>query len=222
MSIAICALLRPSPCLRVLLLTHALGAFAIALLQSGLLQLPDLPGSGDIAAPRYAMPWLGAAVTLLSGSVFALLFCRSAGAPRIAAQLDIWGVGQLWLTVYLHTRRTPDGRARWQPPRRSEPQPQPQSPVQPQSPSQQSQLQQSQLQLQPQSPLQPQSQSPSACTVVLDAGSTLWPGFLLLRLRDANGRRSAWPVCRSGVAGDAYRPLSVACRVIAVRGGEHE
>jgi toxin CptA len=52
----------------------------------------------------------------------------------------------------------------------------------------------------------------------LMAGSTLWPGFLLLRLRGADGRTTTLLVWSGDVAEGAFRPLAVACRAIAARG----
>jgi toxin CptA len=53
--------------------------------------------------------------------------------------------------------------------------------------------------------------------MVLMAGSTLWPGFLLLQLCQENGRVTRLPVWPGSVADGAFRPLSVACRAIAAR-----
>ncbi|MBJ7309045.1 hypothetical protein ACFOLJ_20470 [Rugamonas sp. CCM 8940] len=52
--------------------------------------------------------------------------------------------------------------------------------------------------------------------VVLLAGSTLWPGLLLLRLRHADGRVTTLAVA----PGARLRGLVVACRAIAARGVE--
>lgn len=52
----------------------------------------------------------------------------------------------------------------------------------------------------------------------LMAGSTLWPGFLLLRLRGADGGASTLLVWPGDVPEGAFRPLAVACRAIAARG----
>jgi toxin CptA len=53
--------------------------------------------------------------------------------------------------------------------------------------------------------------------MILMAGSTLWPGFLLLQLCQENGQVTSLPVWPGSVAGGAFRPLSVACRAIAAR-----
>lgn len=53
--------------------------------------------------------------------------------------------------------------------------------------------------------------------VRLLAGSTLWPGLLLLRLGDADGLVTTLAVWPGSVAGEAFRPLAVACRAIAAR-----
>ena len=50
-------------------------------------------------------------------------------------------------------------------------------------------------------------------------GSTLWPALLVLCLVDDGGRRSSVLVQR-GRSCTAFRPLAVACRAIAARGGE--
>lgn len=59
-------------------------------------------------------------------------------------------------------------------------------------------------------------------TVRLLAGSTLWPGLLLLRLGGADGRVAALPIGPGSVAGPAFRPLAVACRALAARAGGWE
>lgn len=56
-----------------------------------------------------------------------------------------------------------------------------------------------------------------ARVVRLLAGSTLWPGLLLLRLGDAGGVVTTLAVWPGAVAGEAFRPLAVACRAIAAR-----
>ena len=53
--------------------------------------------------------------------------------------------------------------------------------------------------------------------VSLMAGSTLWPGLLLLRLRAGDGRVTVVPVWPDSVAAALFRPLAVACRTIAAR-----
>ena len=50
--------------------------------------------------------------------------------------------------------------------------------------------------------------------------STLWPGWLLLRLGDGEGRRVSVLVQRSASSCAAFRRLAVACRSIAARGRE--
>jgi hypothetical protein len=56
--------------------------------------------------------------------------------------------------------------------------------------------------------------------VTLMPGSTLWPGLLLLRLRGDDGGVLALPLWPGNVAAAAFRPLAVACRLIAARGGD--
>jgi toxin CptA len=56
--------------------------------------------------------------------------------------------------------------------------------------------------------------------VTLLAGSTLWPGLLLLRLRTEDGGVVVLPVLFDSVGAGLFRPLSVACRTIAARSGE--
>lgn len=48
-------------------------------------------------------------------------------------------------------------------------------------------------------------------------GSTLWPHFLLLRLQTETGLVFNLPVWQGSVAAGMFRPLSVACRSIAIR-----
>ena len=62
---------------------------------------------------------------------------------------------------------------------------------------------------------------PPADLVRLMPGSTLWPGFLLLRFRTSDGVL-ALPVWRGSVSGDGFRALAVACRAIAARAGTDE
>lgn len=52
---------------------------------------------------------------------------------------------------------------------------------------------------------------------VLMPGSTLWPHFMLLRLRKDDGQVVSWPVWQHSVEPGAFRALSVACRSIAIR-----
>jgi toxin CptA len=56
--------------------------------------------------------------------------------------------------------------------------------------------------------------------VTLMAGSTLWPGLLVLRLRAADGAVVVLPVLFDSVGAGLFRPLSVACRSIAARSGD--
>ena len=53
--------------------------------------------------------------------------------------------------------------------------------------------------------------------VSLMAGSTLWPGLLLLRLRAGDGCVTIVPIWPDSVAAALFRPLAVACRSIAAR-----
>ncbi|MES2740806.1 MAG: hypothetical protein V4754_07620 [Pseudomonadota bacterium] len=62
---------------------------------------------------------------------------------------------------------------------------------------------------------------PPADLVRLMPGSTLWPGFLLLRFRTSRGALAV-PVWPGAVPGDGFRALSLACRAIAARGGDSE
>lgn len=61
-----------------------------------------------------------------------------------------------------------------------------------------------------------------AVVVHLMAASTLWPGWLMLLLRGADGRTAALAVWPDSVAGAAFRPLALACRAIAARHPERE
>ena len=56
--------------------------------------------------------------------------------------------------------------------------------------------------------------------VTLMAGSTLWPGLLLLLLSTEDGAMVVLPVLFDSVGAGLFRPLSVACRTIAARSGE--
>jgi hypothetical protein len=56
-------------------------------------------------------------------------------------------------------------------------------------------------------------------SVTLMAGSTLWPGLLLLRLLAADGAVHVLLIWPGNVARQAFRPLSLACRAIAARDG---
>jgi len=51
--------------------------------------------------------------------------------------------------------------------------------------------------------------------VRLLADSTMWPNFLLLRLRDEHGRVHRVAILPDSLAPDAFRAVSVACRWIA-------
>ena len=51
--------------------------------------------------------------------------------------------------------------------------------------------------------------------------STLWPNLLVLRLRAEDGSIMVVPILLDSVSKDAFRALSVACRWIAARGGDH-
>lgn len=57
-----------------------------------------------------------------------------------------------------------------------------------------------------------------SCGASLLPGSTLWPGFLLLRLRLEGGAVLVLVLWRGNVGGAAFRSLAVACRAIAARG----
>ena len=59
--------------------------------------------------------------------------------------------------------------------------------------------------------------SDNPTVVELMAGSTLWPGLLLLRLRAEDGTVSVIPVFTDSVGAVLFRPLCVACRAIAAR-----
>jgi toxin CptA len=59
--------------------------------------------------------------------------------------------------------------------------------------------------------------SENSTVVELMAGSTLWPGLLVLRLRAEDGGVVVVPVFIDSVGAALFRPLSVACRVIAAR-----
>ncbi|NRR32367.1 flagellar hook-length control protein [Oxalobacteraceae bacterium] len=109
----------------------------------------------------------GACASTGAAALCAVLGLASLAALRrrpTAQRLDISGVGQLRLTVYLPTGAVS-----------------------------------------------------TAEPVVLLAGSTLWPGLLLLRLGHADGRVTTLPLWPGG----ALRAVAVACRAIAARRTEH-
>lgn len=54
----------------------------------------------------------------------------------------------------------------------------------------------------------------------LQAGSTVWPSLLLLRLRLENGRVRTIPVFPDSVSKETFRALQVACRWVASHNGE--
>ena len=149
MSIAVSAVVRPSVCLR--LLSAGLAVCALA-------------AGAALAGGGHRLGLLGAGASALCG-LLCLVFPGQNTKPR---QIDISGVGQIRLTVYLGMA---GGAAR---------------------------------------------------TVGLMPGSTLWPGLLLLRLRGDDGAVSALALWPGNVAGAAFRPLAVACRLIAARAGEVE
>jgi len=51
--------------------------------------------------------------------------------------------------------------------------------------------------------------------VTLLADSTLWSGFMLLRLEDEDGRLHVLPILPDSLSTESFRALSVACRWIA-------
>lgn len=53
--------------------------------------------------------------------------------------------------------------------------------------------------------------------VQLLADSTLWPGFMLLRLRSEDGQVNAVPVLRDCLSADSFRALALVCRWIAAK-----
>lgn len=52
---------------------------------------------------------------------------------------------------------------------------------------------------------------------ILSAGSTLWPGLLMLRLRGADGRVTMLAIWPGDVADGAFREFAVACRALTAR-----
>ena len=139
----------------------------------------------------YALGWSGALLSA-AGGVFLLALLRRRRKPQT---LDISPVGQLRLAVYLEhgaARCAVTGAVA----ALSGPLPGILPPVPP-VPT-----------LQPVAGLQR-----------LMPGSTLWPALLVLCLADGAGRRSSVLVQR-GRGCAMFRPLAVACRAIAARGGE--
>ena len=58
---------------------------------------------------------------------------------------------------------------------------------------------------------------PMGCLVHLCPDSTLWPQFLLLRLKTGQGSVLSIPVLADSVGGSGFAALSVACRYMAAR-----
>lgn len=144
MSIAVSAIVRPSSGLR--------------LLHAGL--------CGCVSASAWACPgWPLQLLCVLAG-IAGWYFGR---IHREAFRLDIYGVGQIRLTVYQQTGKENSGA--------------------------------------------PQR--------LLD-GSTLWPGLLLLRLGDTDGRVTVLPVLPDSVIPADFRALALACRALAAHAGPHE
>ncbi len=60
------------------------------------------------------------------------------------------------------------------------------------------------------------SDEKSSNVLQLLAGSTIWPGLMLLRLRDERGGQMILPILFDSVSPHSFRALSVACRWIAL------
>jgi hypothetical protein len=121
------------------------------------------------------------------------LFLLALSCRRTKPQtLDISPVGQLRLTVYLEHGVGLDARD--------------------------GAAEQGQTQEQRQE--QRQALEPGRAVLRLLPASTLWPGWLLLRLGDGEGRVLSVLVRRGASSCPAFRPLAVACRSIAARGRE--
>lgn len=58
----------------------------------------------------------------------------------------------------------------------------------------------------------------AGATMRMLAGSTLWPGLLLLRLQGDDGPVVSLPIVPDSVARHDYRALALACRAVAARG----
>ena len=145
-----------------------------------------------IGVGGYALGWPGALSSAAGGMVLLLLLCRR----RKPLRLDISPVGQLRLAVYLEHGAAQRGAVRraaagWR-----------------------AGLVGPLVQR-----LAPAPAPPGPRLLRLLPGSTLWPALLVLCLVDGAGRRSSVLVQR-GRGCAAFRPLAVACRAIAARGGE--
>jgi toxin CptA len=60
-------------------------------------------------------------------------------------------------------------------------------------------------------------QEGSGGAATLMAGSTVWPGLLMLRLRGVRGRVQVLAIWPGDVADGAFRELAVACRALSPR-----
>ncbi|MFZ4875115.1 hypothetical protein ACL9RI_08525 [Janthinobacterium sp. Mn2066] len=149
---------------------------------------PMAPAPGLVAG--YALGWPAAALSACGGLFLLAMACRR----RKPQTLDISPVGQLRLTVYLEHGAGLGGRAGA------------------------AAYRQEQVQRQEREQRQEQCQEPMRSLLRLLPASTLWPGWLLLRLGDGEGRVFSVLVRRGGGSCAAFRPLAVACRSIAARG----
>ena len=180
MSIAVSAIVRPSPGLR--------------LLQAGL-------GIGVMASAACCPQWPAAALCLVAGAAGLLALLRARRAAKAWA-VDISGVGIWRLAVYQHAgAQLADGKP---------------------AAGRQAEGQQEDVR---EAPAQ-QADAPWRGPLRLLAGSTLWPGLLLLRLGAADGSVATLMVLPDSAAPAARRALALACRALAAHaqqaGGQHE
>lgn len=68
-------------------------------------------------------------------------------------------------------------------------------------------------------PARPPPSAQAGPPLALLAGSTLWPGWLFLRLGQDGGPVQEVLVVPACVAAAGFRPLALACRAVAARGG---
>ncbi|MBB5607075.1 MULTISPECIES: hypothetical protein [unclassified Janthinobacterium] len=190
MSIAVSAVIRTPVGLR--LLQACLGSCALlaAWPLSGVWPIAHAPG----LAGGYALGWPAAVLSACGGLFLLALSCRRT-KPQT---LDISPVGQLRLTVYLEHGVGLDARD---------------------GAAEQGQKQ-GQEQRQAQWQEQRQALEQRRAVLRLLPASTLWPGWLLLRLGDGEGRVLSVLVQQGASSCHVFRPLAVACRSIAARGRE--
>lgn len=194
MPIAVSAVVRPSVCLRLLQ-----AGFAICLLGAALMMGASvLPGGPLLTGENFLAGWAGAGVSALGG-LYLLAGLRRKTKPR---RLDLTGIGQIRLAEDSHNAvgNAPDAHAN----------------------AGANEATNADANAGGSTDANADPDAGAAGLVTLASGSTLWPMLLLLRLRRTDGRIVALPVWRSAGACGAFRPLVLALRVLAARGGNGE